>query len=136
VDHARMVGELGCSVDHPEQLDYALDAIEAAQLRAHDREQVDADRARVLVCLVGRVIPADLARRALAARVRARALSGEKQQVAGAHGIDVVGDRGRYLAELEPERLEPLLRAHGSATILPGLSRFSGSNVRFKSRIR
>src|SRR3989441_7809735 len=79
VDDLRLVAELGRAVHHAEQLHHAAHAVEAAELGLHHREQREPDRARVLVALFHAELGAELALH------RARALAGEKQQVAGAH---------------------------------------------------
>ena len=78
VDHLRRVLEFRHRVHHAEHLHHALDAREAAELGLHHRQQVEADRARMLVGLLDRVLAADLAPRALAIGAGARALAGEE----------------------------------------------------------
>src|SRR6267378_4704865 len=130
VDHLGLVGELRRAVHHAEQLHHALDAVEAAQFGLHHREQREPDRARVLVALLDAELGAELAFH------RARALAGEKQQVAGAHGVHVVGDRRARRGELDAQLLETFFRAHGRETTFPGFIRLSGSNNFLMSRIR
>src|SRR5882762_8051093 len=130
VDDLGLVGELGRAVHHAEQLHHALDAVEAAELGLHHREQREPDRARVLVALLDAELGAELALH------RARAFAGEKQQVAGAHRVHVVRDRRARRRELDAELLETFFRAHGRETTFPGFIRLSGSNNFLMSRIR
>src|SRR5439155_1348360 len=91
VDDLGLVFELGHRVDHAEDLDDALHLVEAAELRAHHGDEIETDAARVLVALLHGVFAADLAPGTPAVLAGARPLAGEKQKVAGAHRVHVVG---------------------------------------------
>src|SRR6185295_17354664 len=103
VDDFWVIGELRRRVHHAEELYDTLHLVEAAEFGAHHREEVEADGARVLVGLLGREVAPDLAGGPAAVLAHARALAGEEEQVAGAYGIHVVGDRGRHLAQVDAE---------------------------------
>src|SRR6185436_13032039 len=95
-----------------------LHAIEAAELVAHHREQLDAGVARMLVALLDRVLAPDLALRALAVGSGAAALAGEEEQVAGAHRVDVVRHRRRHRGQLQAELFQALFRTHARCSAL------------------
>src|SRR6266508_1342445 len=111
VDHFRLLAEFRRGVDHAQELDDALDAIEVAQFGLHDGDQAQAGLAGVLVALLLREVATDLADRQRMAG-QTGALAGEIEQVAGAHGVDVIGHRRGRLGELDAEFLQPLFGLH------------------------
>ena len=88
VHHLGLVAETLGRIDHAENLDDALDAIEAAERGPHLSQHDDPGLARRLVALLdGEVLP-DLA---FERPLGARRIAGEKQQLPGLHGVDEVG---------------------------------------------
>src|SRR5262245_63732322 len=51
VDHLGLVGELGHGVDHAEQLDHVVDAVERAERLARRRQQAETDQPRAPIAL-------------------------------------------------------------------------------------
>src|SRR5207344_1571673 len=109
--------------------------VEAAELGAHHCDEVEAHGARMLVRLLHGVLASDLALGALAVLACARPLAGEKKEVAGAHRVHVIGDRGGHGAEIDSKLRETFFGAHWRGTTFPGFMRLSGSNTLLMSRI-
>ena len=91
----------GMALTMPSTLTMRFTLIEVAELGLHHRDQAEAGLARVLVGLLDGEVAADLAGRQRLAR-QARPLAGEIEQVAGAHGVDVVRHRRVGLASSMP----------------------------------
>src|SRR5262245_47278384 len=111
VDHLGLVGELGHGVDHAEQLDHVVDAVERAERLARRRQQAETDQPRAPIALLHADVLADLAGEHGALLV-ARALAGQEQEIAGKPERHVVGDRRRHRWKDDAEFLQARFRTH------------------------
>src|SRR6185295_12911928 len=107
IDHSGMLAEVWYCIDHPQQLDDTLGAIQATKLPFEDGEDVQANEARVFRSFLSRDICPHLTfgdRSIWSRRHRARQVDG----VAHAHCVRIVGSGHRHFRKLKSKLLNSL----------------------------
>ena len=102
------------AVDHPQDLHDAHDVVERSQLAADGREQLQADDPSRLVGFGDVEVVTDLPGDDRPVRPH-RTMAGHEQQVAGAHGADVVAPRRQARGQVDLQLAQSFLSSHGGA---------------------
>src|SRR5437764_5645078 len=111
IDDLRRVVEVRRGIDHTEELDNEVDAVERAQRIAHGGEKAEADQPRAPVSLVNVDIDAELSGQLLAVGI-ARALAGEIKNVSGKPIRQIIGHRLAELRQHNAELFYACFRTH------------------------